>query len=699
MSSPPHREERFSTASIAHGSYLGGLAPSGLRYPAPPEEDLEKTTLLREPEASFLANPLDPKLRIEESWCAPAWPQAEPEWLRFYKLDAAHRSKMQQQWTLRLRVLLPEALSAPSAARRETLWQRMAAQQLDGEYDEQVPIDVLASEIERLCQIAGLFERQQAGQVTGRHVLFLTAALKAAADEVCGAPYAQRRQFRLLLMRMHQYLDVHTLLPEIAEPHHKVSKDLYERLLKQRRHQLKLHPTDKEEMTVYGIFSKLSVPGEPDVHFDRLARWSMIAQLVRPGSGAAVKQKRWYDHQIDPSTAGVYGAYSSMRSRDPKPAPHSPKRPKQPPSSSSLSKDPIGALDDEVRSRRRLSSGASFAKEAGTSLSDDNDESFVTGSRPGSGRRPLTARPRLPAGAVNGGRLDHHVLRKRPEKPKQRPLTPRSGRQAPPRPRRVSGESTAESEGGVGGDGDGSVSVATAASAGAETGEQPRPEAEPPPPPRPYIGPLQPHMGRARVEVRRPASAGSAAWRAEALAAAQAAQGTSSQPGGGDTSDGADAESYSAELARALEKRAKAAARAAARRVAAAGCGNPMLPSRSAGTTIVSAASAAQTPAALSANGGGESSSANGTTQPVQGRAQLLHRAQLTAAGGALVARHHTGRVVPASCGTPLRERSSILRGRPSGGAPPSSRHVGVGWGEWGTASAKGAIIQLRSPR
>ena len=34
------------------------------------------------------------------------------------------------------------------------------AQQLDGEYDEQVPIDVLAAEIERLCQCVSDLTRE-----------------------------------------------------------------------------------------------------------------------------------------------------------------------------------------------------------------------------------------------------------------------------------------------------------------------------------------------------------------------------------------------------------------------------------------------------------------------------------------------------------------------------------------------------------
>ena len=173
---------------------------------------MQRSTLPREAEASYLADPMAPKLRIEEMWCAPAWPQAEPEWLRFYKFDAAQRAAAQQAWTDRLRVLLPEASSAPSSARREALWQRMMTQQFDGldlDDADEVPLELLQAEIERVCQQAGLFERQQAGQVTGRERLFLGAGLRAACEEVTGGLIAQRRSFRLILMRLHQYLDVH----------------------------------------------------------------------------------------------------------------------------------------------------------------------------------------------------------------------------------------------------------------------------------------------------------------------------------------------------------------------------------------------------------------------------------------------------------------------------------------------------------
>ena len=140
-------------AIAATSRELAGLTASGLRYPPRPEDDVSRSVLPREAEAAFYADPLAPKLRIEEAWCAPAWPQGEPEWLRFYKKDAAAREAAQKHsWTARLRVLLPDALSAPAAARREAMWQRMAAQRLDGEYDEAVPFDVLQEELERLCQ-------------------------------------------------------------------------------------------------------------------------------------------------------------------------------------------------------------------------------------------------------------------------------------------------------------------------------------------------------------------------------------------------------------------------------------------------------------------------------------------------------------------------------------------------------------------
>ena len=96
----------------------------------------------------------------------------------------------------------------------------------------------------------------------------------------------------------------------------KVSRELFGRLLKERRHELALKPRGKPK-NPNQLFDALSNAGEAFVQFDRLARWSMSCQLVRPGSGALVPQKRWAAHMVDPATAGCGGVYNSMRCRPP----------------------------------------------------------------------------------------------------------------------------------------------------------------------------------------------------------------------------------------------------------------------------------------------------------------------------------------------------------------------------------------------
>ena len=66
-------------------------------------------------------------------------------------------------------------------------------------------------------------------------MLFLSAAVRAAADEAG----LRRRHFRTLVMRLHQYLDVHAVLAaEVHEPHHRVKRDGFEKLLRERHHHL-----------------------------------------------------------------------------------------------------------------------------------------------------------------------------------------------------------------------------------------------------------------------------------------------------------------------------------------------------------------------------------------------------------------------------------------------------------------------------
>jgi hypothetical protein len=268
----------------------------------------------REPESAFFADSNRPRLAIAPERCGAAWPHGgQPEWLRLYGLSATQRADVQQHhWTERLRTLLPDSNGAPSSSRREELWQRMATRQLDGSWDEQIPQEELQAELEKLVLQTGLVERRQLGAAHPKPLLFLSCALKAAAEEV---GEVSRRKFRLLLMRMHQYLDVHALIPEVSEPHGKVRRELYHRLLRERAHVLKLKPRDKEMLTEYKVFEKLGVPGDPTLVFDRLARWSMTAQFVRPGSGSEVIQPRYPDHCLDPASVGVHGLYNSAHSR------------------------------------------------------------------------------------------------------------------------------------------------------------------------------------------------------------------------------------------------------------------------------------------------------------------------------------------------------------------------------------------------
>lgn len=66
-------------------------------------------------------------------------------------------------------------------------------------------------------------------------------------------------------------------------------------------------------MSAASTFNNLCSAGESFLLFDRLARWSVSTQFVRPGSGVLVAQTRWCDHWCDPSTVSLGGAYSSIR--------------------------------------------------------------------------------------------------------------------------------------------------------------------------------------------------------------------------------------------------------------------------------------------------------------------------------------------------------------------------------------------------
>ena len=77
------------------------------------------------------------------------------------------------------------------------------------------------------------------------------------------------------------------------------------------------HVSQGPILSAYNIFESMGTPGVPDVAFDKVARWSMRQQWVRPGSGALVPQKRFLAHMIDPSSVGLLGTYNSARCRKP----------------------------------------------------------------------------------------------------------------------------------------------------------------------------------------------------------------------------------------------------------------------------------------------------------------------------------------------------------------------------------------------
>lgn len=260
----------------------------------------------REQSAAWLADPLGPHRPAVPNW-----------WAQWCMLSPEARVAAQAAWTHWLRVLLPDANSAPSAARREALWRSMS---LGGTSDHRIAVQDVVEQIEEVLLKSGLVERPRPGQARPRQLLFTAAALRAAATEVGSGHTVHRRSFRLLLMRMHQYLDVHAVLAELCDdPQQNVRRDAFDLLLLQRCHTLTMttprggrhhhgapgRPAPPQ-LTPDQIFERLMVPGQSGVHFDRLATWSMRNQFVRPGSGATVRQPRWAPHLVDPaSSVGV----------------------------------------------------------------------------------------------------------------------------------------------------------------------------------------------------------------------------------------------------------------------------------------------------------------------------------------------------------------------------------------------------------
>lgn len=458
-----------------------------------------------------------------------------------------------------------------------------------------------------------------------------------------------------------------------------MTREQFETLLRERRHTIALTPSGPE-LTGYNVFEKLGVPGESGIPFDKIARWSVHQQFVRPGSGANVPQRRWRNHWVDPASVGIHGTYHSARLRKP----------------TQRATRPTGSTQSRDASPIRL--GMDDAAAAGALAAMTKPTSLAAKTKSTSGP-PMPPR--------------HHEPLRRPAPPSQKAATPRRADMRPSVPRAIPTSETSSEAGDDGGGGaPGVTSSKHAAFAGAHGG-----------------------------------GGGGAAGEGNGESAAPATSVTEAL-----AQDTAKAHTVAERAAatQAAERAAAGAARAAARRVAAMR-GNPTLPSRVAGTTVVSAphppAAFATAPNAMHA--GVAPASARPTSampvmmsardsveerigSPRQGAEQLVKRAMLASAGGSLVVRYHTGRVVPAwfatpggytfdarvrpqsaapaaaASGTPAADsddpspRGTLLapskRGPPRGSAPPSSRHLSIGFGEFGrTPMSVGSAARRRA--
>jgi len=281
----------------------------------------------KEPESAWTVG--SRPTREEKNWISSigtAWPQGAPEALWLHAVPKATRPasgdeavRAESAAMLRLRVLLPDSHAAPSAARREELWQRLSGGR------DAVDVADIFNAFASFARGAGLIEIVPEDEPSPKRLIFLRAAVYAAADE-CGLEEEgppspggtlfktfHRSRFRVLVQRMHQYLESYAVLAdEIYEPGGRVNLHNFERLLTSVRHELALRhrgPT----LTALQLFDSLSNAGEAFILFDKLARWSMRQQMVRPGSGALVRARRWAAHDLDPSSAGCGGMYSSVQ--------------------------------------------------------------------------------------------------------------------------------------------------------------------------------------------------------------------------------------------------------------------------------------------------------------------------------------------------------------------------------------------------
>ena len=209
-----------------------------------------------------------------------------------------------------------------------------------------------------------------------RRELFLSDAVRGAC-ELVGTFHKRKREYigntpsgvrlvemlpraklRVFLLRLHQFLDVIKLLnddPETAvdDPRSGVGFRGFVCLLQKRPHLVPPEvralarsdqvargsiidvegPTspsprilvvnaepgvfkpDSQPLAVRQLFAQLCATGKSSIFFNTLARWSLKLQLVRPGSGALVPQKRWPTHWASPASVGTYGAHYTARGR------------------------------------------------------------------------------------------------------------------------------------------------------------------------------------------------------------------------------------------------------------------------------------------------------------------------------------------------------------------------------------------------
>ena len=226
-----------------------------------------------------------------------------------------------KHWSVQLRVLLPDGGGAACVARRDALWQQLGG---GGEFIPAADCESFFFNFYEFVIRAGL-----GGEA--KRLQFFGAALRASAEMVG----LDRGAFRYFIMRMHQYLDVHAVLESCDDPHlSMVGFDDFVHLLCARGHTLpptllvKANRWDgnrwdtgcmRESMRT--MFSNLCESEGGGLSFDALARWSVTLQMVRPGSGAMVRQQRYPAHWVDPDSVGLQGYVESPRGvRPPPPA-------------------------------------------------------------------------------------------------------------------------------------------------------------------------------------------------------------------------------------------------------------------------------------------------------------------------------------------------------------------------------------------